>query len=418
MDKEEITNKNDTMEEALNSVKSLNVGDVVKGDVLAVDDDKVIVGIDDAGAEGVVPLKELTNDRNANINDLVKKGDVLDLIVIRTNDSGDKENGQYILSKRRLDARKIWDNIQNKYNNNENIEVTVTGVAKGGLIVNADGVRGFIPASMIEDHFIKDFSQYKGKTFECKIIEIEPSSNRLILSHREIVIAQKQKAKDELIAKLLPGDIVEGKVARLTNFGAFIDLGGIDGLVHVSEISYEHINKPSDALKVGEEVKVKVLNVDSENGRISLSIKDTLPKPWDNIEEKAPVGSILNGKVERMTEFGAFINVFPGVDGLVHISQISHKHIATPNDVLKIGEEVKVKVLSVDPENHRLALSIKALEETPAEEKKAREAKQAAEKHKQQEIKNIKNYKSQDTSGFSIGDMIGDQLKNITDDNK
>ncbi|MBU3851673.1 MAG: 30S ribosomal protein S1 [Candidatus Paralactobacillus gallistercoris] len=402
------------MEEALNSVKTVQIGDVVKGDVLAVEDKQLIVGIQNTGAEGVVPLRELTNDPNANINDIAKKGDVLDLVVLSRIMGGDKENGQYVLSKRRLEARQAWSDIQDKYRNDETITVKVTGVVKGGLVVDANGVRGFIPASMVEDHFIKDLAQYKGKELECKIMEIEPSSNRLILSHREIVLAEKEAKKKALVEKLLPGDIVEGKVARLTNFGAFIDLGGIDGLVHVSEIAYEHIDKPSDALKVGQDVKAKVLSVDPDSGRISLSIKATLPQPWDNVAEKAPVGSVLEGKVQRLTEFGAFVEVFPGVEGLVHISQISHKHIATPNDVLQPGQEVKVKVLSVDPAQHRLALSIKALEETPAEEKKANDAKKAAAEQRKQEMQNVKEYKPEDSNGFSIGDMIGNQLKEAT----
>lgn len=402
---------NKAMEEALNSVKSVQLGDVVKGDVLAIEDKQLIVGIEGTGAEGVVPLRELTNDPNANINDLAKKGDVLDLVVLSRIMNGDKENGQYVLSKRRLEARKTWDEIQNKYNNSETITVKVTGVVKGGLVVNADGVRGFIPASMIEDHFISNLNQYKGQKLECKIVEIEPSANRLILSHRDIVIAQKEAKKKELMAKLLPGDIVEGKVARMTNFGAFIDLGGIDGLVYIAEISYEHIDKPSDVLKVGQDVKAKVLSVDPESGRIALSIKDILPKPWDTVADKIHVGDVLDGKVQRLTEFGAFVEVLPGIEGLVHISQISHKHIATPSDVLQPGQDVKVKVLNLDPAQHRLGLSIKALEETPAEEKKANEAKKAAQEQRQQELKNVQEYKPEDSNGFSIGDMIGNQLK-------
>ena len=399
------------MEEALNSVKAVQLGDVVKGDVLAIDDKQLIVGIEGTGAEGVVPLRELTNDPNANINDIAKKGDVLDLVVLSQIMGGDKENGQYVLSKRRLEARKAWDEIQDKYNNSETINVKVTGVVKGGLVVNANGVRGFIPASMIEDHYINDLNQYKGQELECKIVEIEPSANRLILSHREIVIAQKEAKKKELMAKLLPGDIVEGKVARMTNFGAFIDLGGIDGLVYISEISYEHIDKPSDVLKVGQDVKAKVLSVDPESGRIALSIKDTLPQPWDNVADKLHVGDVVEGKVQRLTEFGAFVEVLPGVEGLVHISQISHKHIATPSDVLTPGQDVKVKVLNLDAAQHRLGLSIKALEETPAEEKKANEAKKAAQEEHQQELKNVREYKPEESNGFSIGDMIGNQLK-------
>ena len=360
----ENNEKNNDMLKALDSIETVKVGDVVKGEVLAIDDDRqAIVGIKDAGVEGVVPAKELSTKPVEDINDAVKVGDELDLVVI-SKIGNDKENGSYLLSHRRLEARKVWDDIQKKFDDGETITAKVTQAVKGGLVVDA-GVRGFVPASMITDHYVEDLNQFKGQELEFKIIEIEPSENRLILSHKEIVKAEHEKAAEKIFAELQPGDIVEGKVARMTNFGAFIDLGGVDGLVHVSEISYDHVDKPSDVLSAGQDVKVKVLSVDPDRDRISLSIKQTLPGPWDDIEEKAPAGSVLTGTVKRLTSFGAFVEVFPGVEGLVHISQISHKHIATPADVLKPGQEVKIKVLNVDPERQRLGLSMKALEERP-----------------------------------------------------
>ena len=315
---------NNAMLEALDSIKTVNVGDVVKGRVLQIDDDRqAIVGIEDSGVEGVVPANQLSTKPVDNINDVVKVGDELDLVVISKIGS-DKENGSYLLSHRRLEAMKVWNEIQKKFDDGETITATVTQAVKGGLVVDA-GVRGFVPASMITDHYVEDLNQFKGEELEFKIIEIEPSENRLILSHKEIVQAQHEEAAKKIFSELAAGDVVEGKVARMTNFGAFIDLGGVDGLVHVSEISYDHVDKPADVLEVGQEVKVKVLNVDPERERISLSIKQTLPGPWDDIEEKAAVGTVLTGTVKRLTSFGAFVEVFPGVEGLVHISQISHK---------------------------------------------------------------------------------------------
>lgn len=360
--------ENKDLLEALNSVKPVKVGDVVKGEVLAFDDKKqVIVGIEGTGVEGVVPARELSVKADE-IEDNIKVGDVLDLVVISKIGS-DKEGGSYLLSQRRLEARKVWDEIEKKFEAGETLTVPVTQIVKGGLVVDA-GVRGFVPASMVSDHFVEDFNQYKGQELELKIVEIEPSENRLILSHKEIVQQEREAKKQEVMSQLAAGDVLDGKVARLTNFGAFIDLGGVDGLVHVSEISYERVGKPSDVLKVGEDVKVKVLAVDPEKDRISLSIKQTLPQPWDDIEEKVAEGDVLDGKVKRLTSFGAFVEVFPGVEGLVHISQISHKHIATPNEVLTSGQDVKVKVLNVNGEDRRLALSIKALQEKPAADKK------------------------------------------------
>ncbi|MEY8441381.1 30S ribosomal protein S1 [Lactobacillaceae bacterium 24-114] len=406
-------NKNDMLE-ALDSIETVKVGDVVKGEVLAIDDDRqAIVGIKDAGVEGVVPAKELSTKPVEDINDAVKVGDELDLVVI-SKIGNDKENGSYLLSHRRLEARKVWDDIQKKFDAGETITAKVTQAVKGGLVVDA-GVRGFVPASMITDHYVEDLNQFKGQELDFKIIEIEPSENRLILSHKEIVKSQHEEAAKEIFAKLQPGDVVEGKIARMTNFGAFIDLGGVDGLVHVSEISYDHVDKPSDVLEVGQDVKVKVLSVDPERERISLSIKQTLPGPWDDIEEKAAEGTVLTGTVKRLTSFGAFVEVFPGVEGLVHISQISHKHIATPADVLKVGQEVKVKVLNVDPENQRLGLSIKALEERPKDEENNGNENHSRRRPRRNNNSrnNFMNNAPEEESGFSMGDLIGDQLKDL-----
>ena len=402
---------NNAMLEALDSIKTVNVGDVVKGRVLQIDDDRqAIVGIEDSGVEGVVPANQLSTKPVDNINDVVKVGDELDLVVISKIGS-DKENGSYLLSHRRLEAMKVWNEIQKKFDDGETITATVTQAVKGGLVVDA-GVRGFVPASMITDHYVEDLNQFKGEELEFKIIEIEPSENRLILSHKEIVQAQHEEAAKKIFSELAAGDVVEGKVARMTNFGAFIDLGGVDGLVHVSEISYDHVDKPADVLEVGQEVKVKVLNVDPERERISLSIKQTLPGPWDDIEEKAAVGTVLTRTVKRLTSFGAFVEVFPGVEGLVHISQISHKHIATPADVLEAGQEVKVKVLNVDPERQRLGLSIKALEEAPAGSDNNNNNNGGSRRPRRRNNNYIADAPEEE-SGFNLGDLLGDQLKNF-----
>jgi small subunit ribosomal protein S1 len=394
-DNNQVENVNVSMEDALNSFKEVSVGDVVKGEVLAVEDKQAIVGIEGAGVEGVVPVKELSTLPVEDINELVKIGDVLDLVVISTIGK-DKENGSYLLSKRRLDAKKVWADIEKDFEDGKILEAPVTNIVKGGLVVDV-GVRGFVPASMVEDHFVDDFEEYKGKTLTLKIIEIEPSENRLILSHKAVVEAEKEGKKAELLASIKEGDQLEGKVARLTNFGAFVDLGGIDGLVHVSEISHGHVGKPSDVLAVGDTVNVAVLSIDPTTERISLSIKDTLPGPWDNIEEKAQVGATLEGTVKRLTSFGAFVEVFPGVEGLVHISQISHKHIATPHEVLHEGDAVQVKVLEVNPTDHRIALSIKALEEKP-------EAEKAEKPEESYEL-------PEESTGFTMGDILGDAMK-------
>lgn len=405
-----------SMEDALDSVLDIKVGDSVLGDVLAFDDNQVRVAIKESGGlEGVIPRNELSSTPFEELTDVVNIGDEIELVVLKP--IKDKENGNFLLSKKRVDAKKIWVEIQEKADNGETITAPVKEVVKGGLVVDA-GVRGFVPASMVEDHFVEDFAPYKGRTLEFAIIEIEPSENRLILSHKEIARKEREAKRDSLMDELVEDSVIEGKVARLTNFGAFIDLGGVDGLVHISRIAHEHIAKPGDVLTIGETVKVKVLSVDKERGRVSLSIKDTLAGPWDNIEEKAPEGSVLKGTVKRLTSFGAFVEVFPAVEGLVHISQIAHEHIATPHEKLEEGQEIEVKVLSADPVEQRLSLSIKALLEKPAyEESETFERPAAAPKARKQKSqprqqKQTESYSDTSSEGsFTLADMLGDTLE-------
>lgn len=393
-----------TMQDALEIVKDIQIGDLVQGEVLTLQDNQAIVGIIGGGVEGVIPFNELSTTPVSKVEDVLKVGDVVDVVVIKQ--IKDKENGSFLLSKRRVDARKVWDEIQVKADNHEQIEGTVKDAVKGGLVVDA-GVRAFVPASMVSDHFVSDLKQFKGQTLVFDIVEIEPSENRLILSRKDIVAAEKAAKREEALAHIHEGEVVTGKVARLTNFGAFIDLGGVDGLVHVSQISYDHVSKPSDKLSVGEVVSAKVLSVDPEKGRVSLSIRETLEGPWDNIEERAAVGSELDGVVKRLATFGAFVELFPGVEGLVHISQIAHKHIATPHEVLQEGQAVRVKVLDVKPEEQRISLSIKALQEAP----KSEEAPEVVEEEVVEEY-----VMPEEDASFSLADRLGDQLSGLVEE--
>lgn len=388
-----------TMQDALDIVKDIQIGDLVQGEVLTLQDKQAIVGIIGGGVEGVIPFNELSTSPVERVEDVLAVGDVVDLVVIKQ--IKDKENGSFLLSKKRVDARKVWEEIQAKFDNKEIIEAPVVDAVKGGLVVDA-GVRAFVPASMVSDHYVDNLAQFKGQTLAFEIVEIEPSENRLILSRKNLVAAEKAAKRAAVFEAIQEGSVVTGKVARLTNFGAFIDLGGVDGLVHISQISHEHVAKASDKLKVGEEVQAKVISVDSESGRVSLSIKDTLAGPWDNIEERAAVGSVLDGLVKRLTTFGAFVELFPGVEGLVHISQIAHQHIATPHEVLKEGQEVQVKVLEVHPEQQRISLSVKALQEAPKPEKEEVE----------EVVEETYELPEEDVS-FSLADRLGDQLSEL-----
>ena len=388
-----------TMQDALDIVKDIQIGDLVQGEVLTLQDKQAIVGIIGGGVEGVIPFNELSTSPVERVEDVLAVGDVVDLVVIKQ--IKDKENGSFLLSKKRVDARKVLEEIQAKFDNKEIIEAPVVDAVKGGLVVDA-GVRAFVPASMVSDHYVDNLAQFKGQKLAFEIVEIEPSENRLILSRKNLVAAEKAAKRAAVFEAIQEGSVVTGKVARLTNFGAFIDLGGVDGLVHISQISHEHVAKASDKLKVGEEVQAKVISVDPESGRVSLSIKDTLAGPWDNIEERAAVGSVLNGLVKRLTTFGAFVELFPGVEGLVHISQIAHQHIATPHEVLKEGQEVQVKVLEVHPEQQRISLSIKALQEAPKPEKEEVE----------EVVEETYELPEEDVS-FSLADRLGDQLSEL-----
>ncbi len=364
-------------------------GDIVKGVAEQVDEKSVTVTIEGAPFDGIVPISELSSLHIEKASDAVSVGDTLELMITKV------EEENFVLSKRKVDALKAWDDLVQKYESGEVFDAEVKDVVKGGLVVDL-GVRGFVPASLVEDYFVEDFEDYKGKTMSFKITELDQEKGRLILSHRAVVEEEKASKKKEVIHNIKEGDVLDGKVQRLASFGAFVDLGGIDGLVHISQVAHEHVDDVSSVLSEGQEVKVKVLSVDYDNERIALSIKETLPGPWAGIEEKASKGSVLTGKVKRLVSFGAFVEVFPGIEGLVHISQISHKHINTPHEVLKEGQEVQVKVLDVNEAERRLSLNIKDLIENPDKEEEF-------------------DYElPQENSGFSFSDVIGDQLKKFT----
>ncbi|ODB61466.1 30S ribosomal protein S1 [Bacillus velezensis] len=327
------------------------VGDVVKGIVTKVEDKHVDVEIVNVKQSGIIPISELSSLHVEKASDVVKVDDELDLKVTKVEDDA------LILSKRAVDADRAWEDLEKKFDTKEVFEAEVKDVVKGGLVVDI-GVRGFIPASLVEAHFVEDFTDYKGKTLSLIVVELDRDKNRVILSHRAVVEKEQTAKKHDFLQTLEVGSVLEGKVQRLTDFGAFVDIGGIDGLVHISQLSHSHVEKPSDVVEEGQDVKVKVLSVDRDNERISLSIKETLPGPWSQIGEKVKQGDVLEGKVQRLTDFGAFVDI-GGIDGLVHISQLSHSHVEKPSDVVEEGQDVKVKVLSVDRDNERISLSIK-----------------------------------------------------------
>ena len=392
-------------EDLLNSVSQVEPGDVVTAEVLTVDANQANVAISGTGVEGVLTLRELTNDRDADINDLVKPGETLELLVLRQVVGKDTDTVTYLVSKKRLEARKAWDKLVGR--EEEVVTVKGTRAVKGGLSVEFEGLRGFIPASMLDTRFVRNTERFVGQEFDAKIKEVDPKENRFILSRREVVEAESAAARAEVFGKLNVGDVVTGKVARITSFGAFIDLGGVDGLVHLTELSHERNVSPKSVVTVGEEIQVKVLDLNEEEGRVSLSLKATTPGPWDGVEQKLAASDVIEGTVKRLTDFGAFVEVLPGIDGLVHISQISHKRVENPKDVLKVGQEVTVKVLEVNAADERVSLSIKALEERPAQEEgEKQEKRQSRPRRPKQEKRDFDLPETQ--TGFSMADLFGD----------
>ncbi|GAA0444166.1 30S ribosomal protein S1 [Lentibacillus halophilus] len=372
------------MSESSNDMPQLNIGDIVTGTVVKVEEKQVLV---DVGykTEGIVPISELSSLHIEQASDIAQADDEIELYVKRM------EDDEVILSKKAVDAEKAWESLEEQYNNGDVFETEVKEIVKGGLVADV-GVRGFIPASLVETYYVDDFSDYINQPLRVKIVDLDREQNRVILSHKDVVQDELNEKKQEVLQSLEEGQVLEGVVERITNFGVFVNLGGIDGLVHISQLAHEHVEKASDVVSEGDTVNVEVLSVDRDNERISLSRKRTLPGPWANIEDRVSQGDILEGTVKRLVNFGAFVEVFPGVEGLVHISQIANRHIGTPQEVLEVGEEINVKVLDVSQRDERISLSIKELEQ-------------------EQEASDVKEYqKDDDEPGFQLGDFIGDKL--------
>ncbi|MBO1578397.1 MULTISPECIES: 30S ribosomal protein S1 [Bacillus] len=376
------------MNEEVVDSKALQVGDVVTGSVTKVEEKQVLVNVG-YKTDGVIPISELANVHIEKASDVVELDQTLELKVIKL------EDDDLVLSKRAVDAEKAWVELQGKFTSGEVFDVTVKDIVNGGLVVDL-GVRGFIPASLVEMHYVEDFTDYKGKTLAVKIVELDREKNRVILSHKAVVEQELESKKKEAISSLKEGDVVEGTVQRLTDFGAFVNVGGVDGLVHISQISHDRVEQPSDVLTQGQSVKVKVLSVDADTQRISLSIKAAQPGPWENVAAEVKAGDVREGIVKRIVTFGAFVEILPGVEGLVHVSQIANRHVKNPNEVLEMGQEVKVKVLEVHAAEKRISLSIKeAVEEN-------------------NETEDYSQYEpTSESATFQFSDIIGEQLKKL-----
>ncbi len=338
------------------TIKPFDEGDVVSGEVVRIDKDEVLVDIG-YKSEGVIPSTELSIRRSVDPAEEVSLGERVDALVLTKED----QEGRLLLSKKRARFEKAWRKIEGAAESGEPVVGTVIEVVKGGLILDL-GVRGFLPASLVDIRRVHNLDEFKGQELECKVIELNRSRNNVVLSRRAVLEEERKEVREQILGRLQPGMVVEGKISNIVDFGAFVDLDGIDGLIHISELSWSHVNHPSEVLSVGETVRVKVLDIDRERQRISLGLKQTQEDPWRKVLDEYRQGDVLEGKVTKVVAFGAFVEIIPGVEGLVHISELAEHHVENPGEVVSPGDQVWVRILEIDESRRRISLSVKRAE--------------------------------------------------------
>jgi small subunit ribosomal protein S1 len=331
-------------------------GDVVTGTVVRVDKDEILVDIG-YKSEGVIPVSELSIRRSVNPDDEVTLGDEIDALVLQKEDA----DGRLILSKKRARFEKAWKRIEAAAESGEPVEGHVIEVVKGGLIIDL-GVRGFLPASLVDIRRVQDLEEYRDQMLLCKVIELNRSRNNVVLSRRAVLEEERKEARQQILDRLSPGVEVEGQISNIVDFGAFVDLDGIDGLIHISELSWSHVNHPSEVLEIGQRVRVKVLDVDRDRQRISLGLKQTQTDPWQRLMDECSQGDVVAGRITKVVTFGAFAEIVSGVEGLIHISELAEHHVENPREVVQQGQDVNVKIVEIDPERRRLSLSLRRVE--------------------------------------------------------
>jgi small subunit ribosomal protein S1 len=335
---------------------SFDEGDVVNGKVVRIDKDEVLVDIG-YKAEGVIPSNELSIRKSVDPAEEVELGEEVDALVLTKEDA----EGRLILSKKRARFEKAWRRIEIAADSGEPVEGSVIEVVKGGLILDL-GVRGFLPASLVDIRRVHNLDEFMGQTLECKVIELNRSRNNVVLSRRAVLEEERKEVREQILGRLEPGQVVEGKISNIVDFGAFVDLDGIDGLIHISELSWSHVNHPSEVVAIGDTVRIKVLDIDRDRQRISLGLKQTQEDPWQRVISTHRPGDVLEGAVTKVVAFGAFVEILPGVEGLVHISELADHHVENPSEVVEPGSTLNVKILEIDEERRRLSLSIKRVE--------------------------------------------------------
>jgi len=347
-------------------------GDVVSGKVVRIDKDEVLVDIG-YKSEGVIPSNELSIRKSVDPSDEVELGEEVDALVLTKED----QEGRLILSKKRARFEKAWRRIEAAAESGEPVEGTVIEVVKGGLILDL-GVRGFLPASLVDIRRVQNLDEFMGQKLECKVIELNRSRNNVVLSRRAVLEEERKEVREQILGRLESGQVVEGKISNIVDFGAFVDLEGIDGLIHISELSWSHVNHPSEVVSIGDTVRVKVLDIDKDRQRISLGLKQTQEDPWQRVLNEYKEGDTVEGKVTKIVAFGAFVQILPGVEGLVHISELAQHHVESPAEVVRPGDEIKVQILEVDDSRRRLSLSAKRVEGQELEVRELSEGEAAA----------------------------------------
>ena len=359
---------NDYMDEIEKSLRLPRGGEIVNGKVHQVTENEVIVNLG-CKKDGIIPKEEVSLEEGQKLSDVFSEGDEVQAKVIKTDDG----DGGILLSKKKLEVNEHWNEIINAFENKELVTVKITRAVNGGVIGAYKEVTGFIPLSQLSDKYVEDPAEFIGQEMEVKITRVDQRRGKIVFSRRAVLNEEKEKKLAEIWANIHVDDIVEGKVMRFTDYGAFVDIGGIDGLLHISEISWGKLRHPQEVLQIGDTVKVKVLSMNEEKGKISLGLKQTMPEPWSVIDEKYEVGQVVTGKVVQIKEYGAFVELEPGLDGLVHISEIAHKRVNDINEELTIGQEVSAKILDIDKDKKRISLSIKATTAPEAEADDAEE---------------------------------------------
>jgi len=335
---------------------SFDEGDVVKGKVVRIDKDEVLVDIG-YKSEGVIPSTELSIRKSVDPADEVELSEEIDALVLTKEDA----EGRLVLSKKRARFEKAWRRIEAAAESGEPVEGSVIEVVKGGLILDL-GVRGFLPASLVDIRRVHNLDEFLGQTLECKVIELNRSRNNVVLSRRAVLEEERKEVREQILGRLEPGQVVDGKISNIVDFGAFVDLDGIDGLIHISELSWSHVNHPSEVVSIGDTVRIKVLDIDRDRQRISLGLKQTQEDPWQRVISTHRPGDVLEGTVTKVVAFGAFVEILPGVEGLVHISELADHHVESPSEVVEPNSTLNVKILEIDEERRRLSLSIKRVE--------------------------------------------------------